>query len=106
MTRTLSTIVKTGRQTFVIASNPLKTVVQVADVGMPGPAGSSGGSYIHHQSSALATWTVTHNLGYYPGGISVIDSAETVVIGDVTHVNISTFTVSFSTPFSGKVYVS
>jgi len=121
MTRTLSTIVKPARQTVVIASKPLKSVVQVADVGNAGaagatgpagpagpvgPAGASGGSYIHHQSSALATWTVTHNLGYYPGGISVIDSAETVVIGDITHINISTFTVSFSTAFSGKVYVS
>ena len=104
--KTLSTIVKTGKQTFVIAGSPLKTTVQVADVGLSGPAGNSGGSYVHNQSSALATWTITHNLGYYPGGISVIDSAETVVIGDVTHVNISTFTVSFSSAFSGKVYVS
>ena len=106
MANTLSTIVKSGKRTVVYASSPARTIVHVADVGPSGPAGASGGGYVHHQSSALATWTVTHNLGYYPGGISVIDSAETVVIGDVTHTNMNTFTVTFSTPFSGKVYVS
>ena len=74
--------------------------------GDKGDDGTPGGSYVHTQSSASSTWTVTHSLGYYPGGISVIDSGETIVIGDVTHTNINTFTVSFSTAFSGKVYVS
>jgi hypothetical protein len=74
--------------------------------GDKGSAGAAGGSYVHHQSSASSLWTVTHNLGYYAGGISVIDSAETVVVGDITHTSINQFTVSFSTAFSGKVYVS
>jgi len=74
--------------------------------GDKGATGATGGSYVHTQSSASSTWTVTHSLGYYPGGISVIDSGETIVVGDVTHTNINTFTVSFSTAFSGKVYVS
>jgi hypothetical protein len=74
--------------------------------GERGSAGAAGGSYVHYQSSAASTWTVAHNLGYYPGGISIIDSAETVVMGDITHTSINSFTVSFSTSFSGKVYVS
>ena len=74
--------------------------------GEKGETGATGGSYVHQQSSAAATWTVNHSLGYYPGGISIIDSGETVVMGDVTHTSINSFTVSFSTAFSGKVYVS
>jgi hypothetical protein len=74
--------------------------------GDKGATGATGGSYVHTQSSASSTWTVTHNLGYYPGGISVIDSGESIVVGDVTHTSMSQFTVSFSTAFSGKVYVS
>ena len=74
--------------------------------GDKGADGTPGGSYVHTQSSASSTWTVTHDLGYYPGGISVIDSGETIVVGDITHTSISQFTVSFSTSFSGKVYVS
>jgi hypothetical protein len=74
--------------------------------GDKGSAGAAGGSYVHHQSSAATVWTVTHNLGYYVGGISVIDSAETIVFGDITHTSINSFTVSFSTACAGKVYVS
>ena len=74
--------------------------------GDKGATGATGGSYVHNQSSSSSLWTVTHNLGYYPGGISVIDSGESIVVGDVTHTSISQFTVSFSTSFTGKVYVS
>ena len=74
--------------------------------GDKGAVGATGGSYVHNQSSSASLWTVTHNLGYFPGGISVIDSGESIVVGDVTHTSISQFTVSFSTSFSGKVYVS
>ena len=74
--------------------------------GDKGATGATGGSYVHNQSSSASVWTVTHNLGYFPGGISVIDSGESIVVGDVTHTSISQFTVSFSTSFSGKVYVS
>jgi hypothetical protein len=74
--------------------------------GDKGATGAASGSYVHYQSSAASVWTVTHNLGYFVGGISVIDSAETIVVGDITHLNINSFTVSFSTAFSGKVYVS
>jgi len=74
--------------------------------GEKGSTGATGGSYVHNQSSSSSLWTVTHNLGYYPGGISVIDSGESIVVGDVTHTSINQFTVSFSTAFTGKVYVS
>ena len=74
--------------------------------GDKGATGATGGSYVHNQSSSASVWTVTHNLGYFPGGISVIDSGESIVVGDVTHTSINQFTVSFSTSFSGKVYVS
>lgn len=74
--------------------------------GDKGSTGTNGGSYVHYQSSAASLWTVTHNLGYFVGGISIIDSGETVVMGDITHTSINEFTVSFSTSFSGKVYVS
>jgi hypothetical protein len=74
--------------------------------GDKGATGAAGSSYVHYQSAAASVWTVTHNLGYFAGGISVIDSGESIVVGDVTHTSINQFTVSFSTAFSGKVYVS
>jgi len=74
--------------------------------GDKGATGAAGSSYVHYQSAAASVWTVNHNLGYFAGGISVIDSGESIVVGDITHTSINQFTVSFSTAFSGKVYVS
>lgn len=62
--------------------------------------------YTHVQSAASSTWSVTHNLGNRPGGVMVVDSAETMVLGDVTHVSDNALTISFSAPFGGKAYIS
>ena len=112
MTKTLSTIVKSGKKTVVVSSAPKKTTVQVADVGLSGPAGAAGvsgaagGNYTHNQSAPSATWTVVHNLGFNPGGVSVVDSAGTKVYGDVTHTNTNQIVINFTSAFGGKAYVS
>lgn len=59
--------------------------------------------YIHNQTSASATWTVIHNLNKFPT-IAVIDSAGTMVIGDVNYINQNSLTISFQSAFSGKAY--
>jgi hypothetical protein len=64
------------------------------------------GSYTHTQSVASAIWTINHNLGYRPGGISVVDSAETQVIGDIEYVNDNILKITFNGGFSGKAYLS
>jgi hypothetical protein len=63
------------------------------------------GSYIHIQSAAASTWTINHNLGYYPA-VSIVDSGESVVIGDVTYISTNTLSVSFTASFGGKAYLS
>lgn len=63
-------------------------------------------TFVHTQSSASSTWTVTHSLGYYPGGVSVVDSAENVVQGDIIHTSSDVLTINFSSAFSGKAYIS
>jgi len=62
-------------------------------------------SYYHVQIAASAFWVVTHNLDFYPN-VTVIDSAGTVIIGDVNYLNANTVTISFSAPFSGRAYLS
>lgn len=59
--------------------------------------------YIHHQGTASDTWVVKHNLGKNPA-VTVVDSAGTEVIGDVTHNDKNTVTIVFTAPFSGKAY--
>lgn len=93
----------------VVSGAKKKTVVKVANVGPAGPtgpAGVGGGNYTHIQSAPSTTWTVVHNLGYHPGGVSVIDSAGTKVYGDVTHSSVNQLVINFSAGFSGKAYLS
>lgn len=57
--------------------------------------------YYHVQAAPSAVWVVNHNLGRRPAVI-VIDSADTVVYGDVEYTSLDTVTITFSAPFSGS----
>ena len=63
-------------------------------------------TFTHTQSSASAAWTVTHSLGYLPGGVSIIDSGENVVMGDIVHSTDNELVINFSSAFTGKAYLS
>jgi hypothetical protein len=60
-------------------------------------------THVHEQSSPSASWAITHNLGKYPS-VTVVDSAGSVVIGDVTYNNLNQVTLSFGGAFSGKAF--
>lgn len=62
-------------------------------------------SYSHAQSSASDTWTVVHNLGFYPA-VSIFDSAANAVEGAITHNSINHLTIEFSSAISGTAYLS
>lgn len=64
-----------------------------------------GGNYTHNQITSSSTWTITHNLGFFPA-VSVVDSGGNYVVGDVTYVSQNVVTVSFSSSFGGKAYLS
>lgn len=100
--QTIKSIVKSGSNVVTLSpSSPKTAVVQISEV-----APASVNTYTHIQSTPSTTWTVVHNLGYHPGGVSVIDSAGTKVYGDVTHINNNQLVINFSAGFSGKVYLS
>ena len=62
-------------------------------------------SYIHTQGVSSSTWTVNHNLGFYPN-LTVQDSAGTIYEGEINYTNLDSLTVTFSSAFSGKAYLS
>ena len=66
----------------------------------------TGGSYRHTQGTPSTTWTIDHNLGYEPGGVSVVDSSGTIVTGTVTYISVNQIVVSFTSAFGGKAYIS
>ena len=72
------------------------------------PSFSSGGKggdlhYIHRQSTPSKEWRVAHKLGKFPS-VTVVDSAGTVVVGDVRHVDKNNVVLSFSGAFSGTAF--
>jgi hypothetical protein len=73
--------------------------------GPPGPQGDSGGFYTHSQAAPSTAWTITHALGYRPN-VTTVDSAGTVLYGDVTYIDDATIEVSFSWPTAGFAYLS
>jgi hypothetical protein len=61
--------------------------------------------YIHTQSSASSTWSITHALGGRPS-VTVVDSSGTVVIGEVVYNSDTSITINFSAAFSGFAYLT
>lgn len=62
-------------------------------------------SYHHVQGTVSATWSIQHNLGYYPN-VSVKDSAGDSWEGDVTYDSTDHLTIRFSAAFSGVADLS
>lgn len=108
------------------------TVVEIAESGpqgIPGPAGPAGESivgpqgpqgepgapgepgdpaaltYVHHQTTPQATWTIEHGLGLYLN-ITVVDSAGSQVEGEVLYQDAEQIVVSFEGAFSGRAFLS
>jgi hypothetical protein len=75
--------------------------------GVQGPAGPAGGdlTYTHVQGSPATTWSITHNLNKYPA-VSVVDSTDRVVDGEVQYLSLNTLQLLFTAGFSGKAYLN
>lgn len=58
-------------------------------------------NFVHTQSSPSTQWNITHNLNKFPS-VTVIDSANTEVEGDIEHINENQVILKFSAAFSGK----
>lgn len=58
-------------------------------------------NYIHYQRIAAETWKVEHNLDKFPS-VTIVDSAESTVVGEVTYIDENNLTVEFASAFSGK----
>ena len=62
-------------------------------------------NYIHNQMSALSTWSVQHDLNKFPS-VSVVDSGNNMVVGDVEYIDENNLTITFNASFSGKAYIN
>lgn len=62
-------------------------------------------TYTYTQNTAAAEWHIIHNLNKRPS-VTVVDSAGTIVIGEVRYLNLNEIKVFFTGAFSGKAYLN
>lgn len=62
-------------------------------------------NYTHIQSTSDVEWHIVHNLGKNPS-VTIVDSAGTMVAGDVDYVNVNELFVRFKYPFKGKAFLN
>ena len=61
--------------------------------------------YIHTQASPATSWAIVHDLGGKPS-VTIVDTSDTHVVGDVTYNSETSITVSFTAAFSGYAYLT
>lgn len=60
-------------------------------------------TYVHTQRVASEVWEIQHNLNKYPT-IAIVDSGNSVVVGEIKYIDENNVTVTFTSPFSGKAF--
>jgi hypothetical protein len=71
--------------------------------GEPGAGGDA--FYLHQQDAPAKEWIVVHDLNKFPS-VTVVDSANSEVIGDCVYLDRSALRLIFSAPFSGLAYLN
>ncbi len=62
-------------------------------------------SFVFEQGLASDTWSIVHNLNRYPS-VTIVDSANTEVEGDIQYIDKNNIIIKFSGPFSGKAFLN
>ena len=97
-------------QVYVYQDSPNTVTVEesaptVIEVRLAGSGAGNTRRHVHSQASPAAIWNITHTLGGKPS-VMVVDSADTVVVGDVTYVSNTEIRVEFTSLFSGYAYLT
>lgn len=82
-----------------IGADGFVTVSDITDVTV------SDKFFVFEQAVASNRWTVEHNLDKYPS-VTVVDSAGTIIIGEVAYLSRNSLRITFQSAFSGKAYMN
>ena len=84
---------------LVIGNDGIVTISELTDITV------SDKYFCFEQSVASDEWIILHNLDKYPS-VTVVDSAGTIITGEVTYLDNAILKISFQAPFSGKAYLN
>lgn len=107
----MSQYVRPGSSTTVAVNDVISITTPQGTIDFTGT--STGGSqvvipdiaYHHVQGTSSATWNITHNLDFYPN-VTIMDSAGTIVEGEIEYLSRNSIRATFSAAFSGDAYLS
>ncbi len=68
-------------------------------------AASGDITYVHPQISASREWQIRHNLGKNPS-VTVVDSANSVVVGDIEYLGTEELIIRFTSEFAGRAFLN
>ena len=94
-----SVVVKKTATNAIVAKEKGNTVKVTGVIG----GVSLDANFVYTQVSPSAVWTVTHNLNKYPS-VTVVDSADNTVYGEVEYNSLNQVTLTFAGGFSGKAF--
>ncbi len=97
-------VTELGQPDVVIETEEEFFIITEAIQGPEGP--SAAQSYQHVQVTPQLVWTVQHNLGYRPAGVSVTDDQGRRRQPDTHHVNVNLMTLTFAEPTPGYADLS
>ena len=86
-----------------INGTPLSGKLTSVDLGLYGEGNPE--TFSCTQTVPSDKWTIKHNLNKFPS-VTIVDSAGSVVVGDIVYVDESTVEVYFTGAFSGKCYLN
>lgn len=104
-TKILSAIPEGGVRGQVLTKKSDTSYDTVWSTVQSGGGGSSDENYVFMQAIASDTWTIHHGLAKFPS-VTIIDSGNNAVIGDVEYIDSDTVVCHFSSAFSGKAYLN
>lgn len=97
--------VKSGDTVNIVAAQSGSTILKIDQeataVGVS--AVKTDAHYTHTQSVPSSEWSIQHNLGKR-SSVTVVDSTDAVVFGDVNYIDSNNVTITFNGAFSGKAY--
>lgn len=62
-------------------------------------------NYVHDQQVASASWVVPHALNKFPS-VSIVNTANQIIVGEITYNTLNQLTITFTSPISGKAYIN
>lgn len=84
---------------LIVGEDGIITISSITDVTI------SDKYFCFEQAIPSNNWTIVHSLEKYPS-VTVVDSAETVIIGEITYIDMNTLRIDFQAAFSGKAYLN